>query len=160
MKTIMEKYKLNAQPHWYIAWLTNKVILGIWETVKDGADFDYEMVLQLRIFNEAEELFIWKKGNELNARHANQPWDKNLVFIQKPFMWGKELIDNKLFEPNQGLEIKLERGVPIAGNLPLRYQVENLYEYDNNGNLRFTDARLTHILGKEGEIIALEVKNG
>ncbi len=70
------------------------------------------------------------------------------------------MINNTLFEPGQGLEIILGTGVPSTLNLPLRYQVENLYGYDNNGNLRFTDARLTHILGKEGEIIALEVKNG
>lgn len=160
MNALLQQYKLNDKPHWYIAWLTNKVILGIWDNGKDGAEFDFKLVLQLRIFNEAEELFIWKKGSDYVGRLVASLWDKEYVFKQQLYMWGTKIIANKLREPQRGLEIELGAGFPETKNLPLRYQVENLFAYDTeNGNLVFTDARLTHIRDSQGNPITLEEKN-
>lgn len=157
MKTILEANKLNNEPHWYLAWLTNKVILGIWEK---KPQIDFKLVLQLRIFNAKEELYIWRNGSDYQGRLVNTQWIQECSFTQKPFMWGICQKDTVLREPDLGLEIRLGSGVPPLKSLPLRYQVDNLYEYDKkSGNLVFTDARITNILDFQGMIISPEVEN-
>lgn len=161
MRNILDKNILQPEPHWYLAWLSNKVVLGIWEKDTQDDSVDLSLAIQLRIFNEQEELYIWKNGTEYRARHIKEPWATEDVFVQKPFMWGSETRYNALFEPNRGLQITLAASVPQIVNLPLRYQVENLYEYDQqDGSLVFIDARLSRIMDKDTNIINLEVENG
>ncbi|MGV8122529.1 MAG: CRISPR-associated protein Csx19 [Candidatus Xenobiia bacterium LiM19] len=56
-----------------VAYLVNKVIIGRFQppgfVFKDNNDFLPQYVLKMRIFNENEELFLWRQQGVLRGRH-------------------------------------------------------------------------------------------
>lgn len=160
LENLIEQNIPTSLPHTFLAWLKDRVILGTWSSHDGlaycGDCFDTEEVLQMRIFNDQGELYLYRIGDDLKHRYQDKAIDEN-CYIQKPFMWGNECRDDiMIFEKNRGMKLISPFKV-TKEMLPLRYEVINYYKYDDHsGQIVFTDARLTAILDKHGNKLEIQ----
>lgn len=143
---------LSQDKHHFVAWLQNAVRIGVWTPhkgfeVPDGP-VNWDLLLSVRIFNATDELHIFKYQDKYRSR-LKTDGDHECQYLQEPFLWGLKLDGSAVYEPNRGMRLEL----PFKVNeqqLPLRYRVVNYYEFDDDGQIRFTDARLSHFLDRDG----------
>lgn len=152
-KMINEQRDLSQDKHYFVAWLQNAVRIGIWTPeggfqAADGQPVDGSMLFSVRIFNASEELHFFKYQGKSLSR-LKKDTENEPIYIQEPFLWGSKLDGRAVYEPSRGMRLELPFQV-TEQQLPLRYRVINHYEFDDNGQLRFTDARLSHFLDRDG----------
>lgn len=62
----------HSHPTYVVAYLYSAVIIGKWENDSflfyEPKNFDEAHILKLRVFNQYQELLVWKSGNTLKAR--------------------------------------------------------------------------------------------
>lgn len=111
---------------------------------------------ELRVFSEQGELHIWKQQGQFKYRlRVDGEGDQVNVYEETHLMWGLEKDnDRTISEPNRGMRLTL----PLPFNvkdavLPLRYTVRNYFDYDDNGLIRFNDARLVRISDYKDQLL-------
>lgn len=144
----------------------NEVLIG--KIDNSGIDLENKKELQidflkeLRMFSEKGELYIWNQGDQLGYRlridqEQDDPAESKISrYDEAHFMWGKKVKNgNFIYEKDRGMELKLPFNV-TKDDLPLKYLIRNYFEYDEeDGMIRFIDARLVNFLNKQGK----EIKN-
>ncbi len=128
--------------------------------IKDGQieieradELTSEFLKELRVFSENGELYIWKQNQELKyrLRTDDEGNDTFKIYEEEHFMWGNAKKDEyTIHEKNRGMEFKFPFHIDEK-QLPLKYTVQNYYNYDENGLIQFKDARLVCFLHKDGE---------
>ncbi len=121
------------------------------------AELTPEYLKELRVFSEQGELHIWKQQQQFKYRLRVDGEGKEVnVYEETHLMWGLEKEnDTTIFEPNRGMRLTLPFSVNDA-KLPLKYTVRNYFEYDDNGLIRFNDARLVTFLDFNGNSFSME----
>lgn len=109
---------------------------------------------ELRVFSEQGELHIWKQQGKFKYRLRVEEEKGNItVYDETNVMWGLEpnKADNRVIEePGRGMSLQLPFSVTKT-QLPLKYTVRNYFDYDDNGLIRFNDARLVQFLDYAGQ---------
>ena len=104
------------------------------------------VILEARIFNKEDELKIWKYQGKIYSRLFSDARQSNYeVYEENMLLWGDRVENNVLKESGRGAEIKFPVEI-TPDRLPLKIRVKNYYTYDDNGLIRFHDARLTEII--------------
>jgi len=108
-----------------------------------------EMLKELRLFSEQGELYLWKQRQTFHYRLRvdDAAGEKSHVYMERHLMWGleKDGDGRTVVEPNRGMRLTMPFQVKDA-KLPLKYDVQNYFEYDKNGLIQFYDARLVRLL--------------
>jgi CRISPR-associated protein (TIGR03984 family) len=110
----------------------------------------------LRAFNEKGELRIWKWNGKLKWRLRQDECGDEEVnkHDELHFLWGTQVERCSgegyiLHEKGRGCAIHVPWNVPEK-KLPLRMRVRNYYEFEDDGLLRFYDARIVTLEYSEG----------
>jgi len=116
---------------------------------------------EFRAFSESGELHIWKDCSGIGWRlRIDEPSESGNTIDDVQFLWGNTIA----CESDEGLILKESgRGfsfrVPFferppsfksESSLPLKLLVRNYFDFDEDGLLRFFDARLVSLKDKEG----------
>jgi CRISPR-associated protein (TIGR03984 family) len=155
-----------------------EVLLGI--ATKDAIrfyrdnKFDKEHIIDIRVFDKNGELHIWKINDNFYYRFKKDDFeiDKNVghnervlkdkkIFMEYPIVFGStiEKVDEKwtiLKERERGIKIYFPYYISQE-QLPIRYKVYNYYDFDEDGILRFYDARLCGFFDKDFKELESEI---
>ena len=110
---------------------------------------------ELRAFNESGELHIWKGCGGIGWRLRIDDSSKmENTYDEEHVLWGDEIAE----ENGEGLILKESgRGFSFRAplfaktpSLPLKLLVRNYYDFDEDGLLRFFDARLVYLKDRKG----------
>jgi len=120
-------------------------------------EFTLEYITEIRMFSSSGELHLWKYGSDFKWRlriDEETEGDTN-VYEETHIMWGTEVESekkNELIEEYRGIKIRF----PLDINeepLPIKYKVRNYYNFDEDGMIKFYDARLVQVLNNKGGVI-------
>ena len=106
---------------------------------------------EARFFSDGAEFKLWRYEDGLRARLREDGRGVDArVFVEEMVLWGTDVKDErKLIEPGKGTVIEL----PFAVNdshLPIKIRLNSYFDYDENGLIRFHDARLVVLVSKDG----------
>jgi len=120
-------------------------------------EFSLEYITEIRMFSISGELHLWKYGSDFKWRlRIDEETEGDInVYEETHIMWGTEVDKekkNELIEEYRGIKIRF----PLDINeepLPIKYKVRNYYDFDEDGMIKFYDARLVHVLNNKGGVI-------
>ncbi|SNX54967.1 CRISPR-associated protein Csx19 [Thermoanaerobacterium sp. RBIITD] len=136
--------------------------------------FDEEHIIDIRVFDKNGELHIWKINDDFYYRFKEDNFeiDNNIdhnerilkdkkIFVEYPIVFGStiEKADGKwtiLKERERGIKIYFPYDISWE-QLPIRYKVYNYYDFDEDGILRFYDARLCGFFDKDFKELESEI---
>lgn len=156
---ILEKIKdkLNGKIY-LLAYKHHEVQIGMIENgqirIERQQELTRDYLKELRVFSQNGELYIWKQKQELKYRlrldNAGEATEH--IYDEDHFMWGNKIQDDRrtVYEEHRGMKFKMPFDISDS-QLPLKYTARNYYDYDNNGLIRFFDARLVCFLDKNGK---------
>ena len=153
----------------------HEVLLGVVQEgeilVKEPGELTPQYLQEMRMFSPNGELYLWNQNGKINYRlRLDEQGDITNRYDEEHFMWGqitdasggsepfckrvptppKTLDYNTVIEPNRGMRLTFP--FPITGNeCPLKYRVRNYLEFDDDGQIRFYDARMITFLNTHGE---------
>ncbi len=145
---ISEKFDSNGL---FIATLDHIVIFGkyINSEIKlfNNKNIDIEYLQNIRIFNENQELYLWRTNNGFNSRFRSDMYGEETEIIdtyQK--LIGSDCTKfnttgfTRLYEPRRGREII----IPVIkfDKLPLFIKIRNYIDYNKFQQAEFVDSRL------------------
>ena len=160
---LIEKSKQIGDKPFLLVYKHHEVLLG---QVKENEiqleckkQLTVEYLKELRMFSETGELYIWNQKGKFNYRLRIDEDESGIdhIYEESHYMWGNEPDENNkntALEPNRGMRLKFPFSLQNK-KLPLKYLVRNYFDYDDNGQIRFYDARLVKFLDAAGE----ELKN-
>jgi len=134
---------------WVLIYSYSEIILEKLGTLTDKVkDMDMNNIMEARIFNENDELKIWKYQGDTKTRlFSESRQDDYQEYEEAMLLWGNRVENNILKESGMGAEINFP--LPIAEEqLPFKIHVNNYYTFDENGLIQFQDARLVKITDK------------
>lgn len=154
MKTvydIINGITFNNNP-WVLVYANAEIILEQWDHLSDKVkQLPMDDVLEARIFNEKDELKIWKYQGAVKKRLFSKTGQEGYeAYEEKMLLWGDKVLDNTLVESGRGAEIKFPVKI-TQDRLPLKIHVNNYYNHDDDGLIRFHDARLVKITDKNDQ---------
>ena len=129
----------------YIGSIVNNEI-----NVLGDEQFTLDYVTEIRMFSVSGELHLWKYGDVFKWRlriDDEVKGDIN-VYEETHIIWGTKVsIENKneLIEEHRGMKIRFPRDINNEP-LPIQYKVRNYFNFDEDGMIKFYDARLVQIL--------------
>ena len=146
-----------------VLWQMQSIVWGKYENHKiiwaDEADIFEEGWIELRIFNETEELHLYRKGTELIGRYRSDDGQDNCEYVDSfSRFWGEntetvEAVENG-FVKIQDIERKLEMIIPASVENAKRYGLlTRNYVTTNevNGQAGYTDFRFVKIASADLE---------
>lgn len=125
----------------------NKVLMGQIKNSAPIPDLKLETLKEFRLFSEKGELHIWKYGNEFKSRlRIDNDNEKGDIYQEKHFTWGSKRGEGEF----KNIQLKVDPS--LGDRIPKKYLVYNYFDYDQNGLIKFYDARLVKFIEeKEGE---------
>lgn len=111
-------------------------------------EMNHSLLKEFRLFSPKGELHLWKYGDEFRwrLRVDDEREDAN-IHIEEHYIWDRE---NRGELKNIELESNRHNSIPSV-SFPMKYQVYNYFDYDDNGLIKFYDARLVNFVNGEGE---------
>jgi len=146
---ILIVYKYNQV---YIASIKNGEL-----NVLGDQEFTLEYITEIRMFSVSGELHLWKYGSGFKWRlRIDEEVEGDInVYEETHIMWGTEVNGekkNELIEEYRGIKIRFPRDISNEP-LPIQYKVRNYYDFDEDGMIKFYDARLVQILNYDRGVI-------
>ncbi|MGD2088561.1 MAG: CRISPR-associated protein Csx19 [Candidatus Aminicenantes bacterium] len=138
--------------------------------VKKPGELTAQYLLEMRMFSPNGELYLWNQNGKINYRlRLDEQGELTNQYDEEHFIWGQKkdasggsepfwkrvptppkTFDNTVIEPNRGMCLTFP--FPVTGNeCPLKYRVRNYLEFDDDGQIRFYDARMITFLNTHGE---------
>jgi CRISPR-associated protein (TIGR03984 family) len=122
--------------------------------VKKPEELTPEYLQEMRMFSPNGELYLWNQNGKINYRlRLDEQGDITNRYDEEHFIWGQKTEkkdDHTVMEVNRGMRLTLP--FPVNNNeCPLKYRVRNYLEFDDDGQIRFYDARLITFLNTHGE---------
>lgn len=136
----------------YIGSIVNNEI-----NVLEDKQFTLDYVTEIRMFSVSGELHLWKYGDVFKWRlriDEEVAGDIN-IYEETHIMWGTEVNDekkNELIEEHRGMKIRFPRDINDEP-LPIQYKVRNYFNFDDDGMIKFYDARLVQIFNYNRGVI-------
>ncbi|KKN48319.1 hypothetical protein LCGC14_0654110 [marine sediment metagenome] len=139
----------------------NQVYIG--SIIKDNLNvlgddqFELKYITEIRMFSESGELHLWKYGDDFKWRLRIDEEEEGEVHIyeEKHVIWGTKVNNenpDELVEEHRGMRIQFPQEI-INETLPLKYEVRNYFNFDDDGMIKFYDARLVRIINSNGGVI-------
>lgn len=122
--------------------------------VKKPGELTADYLQELRMFSSNGELYLWNQNGNMSYRlRLDEQGDSTNRYDEEHFIWGKntdQKDEHTVIEVNRGMRLTLP--FPVYKNeCPLKYRVRNYLEMDDEGQIRFYDARLITFLNTHGE---------
>ncbi len=143
-------FKKIAEPYTIICWLYDMLLIG-----SDISHVSPQKILRMRIYNENEEVHLWKTQSKFKARvlKVQENDGEEQEYVQaKQLLWGKaELKDNVIIlKEDRGVYIQLPKdavqgGVKTGERLFL--VTKNYVGYNEIGQAGYVDSRFVKITG-------------
>ncbi len=133
-----------------LAFLNNDVVIGKFNngkfSLKENQSIEEKQLKKLRVFNENEELFIWKSGTKLTGRYRKDTEGNGCKAIDAhQVLFGSET-DGNIIKEERGTEIELPFDVPemLLKNPGDRVKVHtrNYLGLNEAGQYTYIDSRL------------------
>lgn len=139
----------------------NQVYIG--SIIKDNLNvlgddqFELKYITEIRMFSESGELHLWKYGDKFKWRlRIDEEVEGEIhIYEEKHVIWGTKINTkntNELVEEHRGMRIQFPREI-INEPLPIKYEVRNYFNFDEDGMIKFYDARLVKIINNNGDVI-------
>ncbi len=116
-------------------------------------DLSSDSLKELRAFNETGELRLWKMNDEIRWRLRIDDEKNENIYEELHVLWGDKIGEKScesvlLSESGRGFLFRIP---PFAENpsLPLKMLVRNYFDFEEDGLLRFYDARIVSLMDKE-----------
>lgn len=143
-----------------VAYLNNEVLIGHYQEGQpqfyNNSLFDPKYLLSMRIFNQQEELFIWKSDSGLRLRHRSDVQGKSGYAVKMcQLLWGTVVKVEKgwiqLLDEGRGVKLLLPWNKPIYEGDRIQLKTHNYIEYSDQGQAGYIDCRMVDFLvSKEG----------
>jgi CRISPR-associated protein (TIGR03984 family) len=114
-------------------------------------NLDEKDIKEIRIFSDKAELYIWKNEGQIQKRLFEQKADWQ-EYKEKMILWGTIYENGQLIDVTKGPRFSFSPAVSQDA-LPLAIHVLNYYDFDENGQIHFQDARLEKITDKHDKEI-------
>lgn len=121
--------------------------------IENPDELTIEYLKELRMFSTAGELYLWNQGCKFKYRlRLDNRGDSAEIYDEEHLMWGTGLLDDKqtVVETSRGPQVRFSFPLDEIST-PLKYQVRNYLDYDDNGQIRFYDARLVGFVDANGK---------
>jgi len=134
------KQYIGENGYW-IYYDQNEVIVGkgVKYLSKKKGISNKDILKEIRYFSEKGELHIWKyKGMFKYRIRVDDSGDNTNIYDEEHFRWS-------IKEQNGGLKniiLKIDKDSLTDEKLPKKFIVRNYFEYNEDGTIRFIDARL------------------
>jgi CRISPR-associated protein (TIGR03984 family) len=137
-----------------LAFLVNEVLIGKFRAGKIvfplGKKLEAKYLQKLRIFNNDEELFIWKSGEKLKSRYRKDSEGEDTISIDAfQVLFGTETentIDGTIIKEDRGTSIELLLKVDaMNADKPadrVKIHTRNYLELRSDGQYQYIDSRL------------------
>ncbi len=155
---IVEQLERLGRKAEFVLYTHNEVVIGkvLDKQLFPQKDFGEIYFKEIRIFNKKAELHIWRYNGNFNYRiRIDGESELENIYEEEHIVWGTDIE-----EKENGALLKEERGTNIEipykikkEDLPIKYKVRNYFTYDENGLIKFYDARLVEFVNKEGEAL-------
>ena len=142
----------------FVLYTHNKVVIGkVWDNqLFPQKDFGERYFKEIRIFNKRAELHIWRYNERLYYRLRIDGEDElENIYEEEHIIWGTDIEKKEnaaLLKEKRGTNIEVPYKIE-KDDLPIKYKVRNYFIYDENGLIKFHDARLVEFVNKEGEAL-------
>ncbi|MCI4626757.1 MAG: CRISPR-associated protein Csx19 [Candidatus Magnetoovum sp. WYHC-5] len=172
--TLIEKY--IKTPSYFVAYLFSKVLIGRYNEKKfisydNQPNIFPKYLIKLRIFNENEEIYLWRKSESIFAwrykkdeeNHEQSPCAEQSIIDVKQILWGTKVEGYKCNEGSDWVCLSEERGmkliIPFNINKFTKYNQEednsknrvkiltrHYIEYNEIGQAGYVDARMVQFV--------------
>jgi len=156
---LLEKLKELGEKADFILYKHNEVVIGKIHNNDffPSIDFFEKYIKEMRVFNEKGEIHIWWYNGEFCYRlRIDGEDDKTNVYDEEHIIWGEEAEQREkstLLKEKRGTNIELPYKIS-DDDLPIKYKIRNYFTYDNNGLIKFFDARLLYFMKANEEVLS------
>jgi len=156
---LLEKLKELGEKADFILYKHNEVIIGKIRNNKffPSLDFSEKYIKEIRVFNKKGEIHVWwYNGGFCYRLRIDKEGEETNVYDEEHIIWGEKVEQKEnstLLKEKRGTNIELPYKIS-KDDLPIKYKVRNYFTYDNNGLIKFFDARLLYFMKANEEVLS------
>lgn len=156
---LLEKLTELGKKADFILYKHNEVIMGKIgnNNFFPSIDFSEKYIKEIRVFNKKAEIHIWRyKGGFYYRLRIDKEGEETNIYDEEHIIWGEKVEQKEnstLLKEKRGTNIELPYKIS-DDDLPIKYKVRNYFTYDNNGLIKFFDARLLYFMKANGEVLS------
>ena len=147
LKVINEAAREIGEDSYWILYNQNKVLIGkgCQNLLDEEKEIELDILKNIRFFSIKGELYIWKYNDNFRWRlRIDNEGEDVKIYEEEHYRWN--IKNEKGSDKNR--ELILHSSLTLS-SLPEKFKVYNYFRYDEDGLIKFYDARLVDFIDRQ-----------